>query len=168
MGKVHEPRCSICTHPARGVIDIKIADGTPKPWIAEEFGVTREALRVHDDRHVPAAISKAAENKAVLSTSFMIDELDRLLSRTDGIIEDARNDGDGRLALDGLNSLRQSLKLVAELAGKIQPEGTTAVHVHSAPEWLLIRAAVMSALVDYPEARSAVAASLAELGDGSE
>lgn len=168
LGETHEPRCSICQHPDRTDIDKAITEGVPKLRVAETFSVSQTAVHNHLNRHLAAAVKTAAGDAAVLSAGFIVGELERLLTRTDGIIEDARKAGDDKLALDGLNSLRQSVKLCAELAGKIQPEGTTAVHVHTSPDWLLIRAAVMDALNEFPDARAAVAGRLIALGAGDE
>jgi len=65
------------------------------------------------------------------------------------------------LALKVAAQLKGQTELLAKLMGDLQVEGTVNIAVH--PEWLKVRATLISALAPFPEARVAVAAQLVAL-----
>ena len=67
-----------------------------------------------------------------------------------------------KLVLDTTKALEGHLRLVAEIAGKVQTQGATTFLL--SPEWVALRGRMLVALADYPEARLALAATL-EDGD---
>ncbi len=67
-----------------------------------------------------------------------------------------------KLLLDTTKTLESHLRLIAEIAGKVQTQGATTFLV--SPEWTELRGRMLVALAEYPEARLALAATL-EDGD---
>jgi len=65
------------------------------------------------------------------------------------------------LALKVAAQLKGQTELLAKLMGDLQQEGTVNIAVH--PEWVKVRATLISALAPFPEARVAVAAQLVAL-----
>jgi len=63
-----------------------------------------------------------------------------------------------KLLLDTSKTLEGHLRLIAEIAGKVQTQG--AVSIVLAPEWLTLRGAILTALAPFPEARYALAATI--------
>ena len=59
-----------------------------------------------------------------------------------------------------IGQVRRNLELLAKLIGQLDTRPT--VNLLIAPEWLTVRATLLSALAPYPDARSAVAGRLAE------
>jgi len=67
-----------------------------------------------------------------------------------------------KLVLDTTKTLEGHLRLVAEIAGKVQTQGSTTFLI--SPEWTALRGRMLVALAAFPEARLALAATL-EDGD---
>lgn len=67
-----------------------------------------------------------------------------------------------KLLLDTTKTLESHLRLVAEIAGKVQTQGSTTFLI--SPEWTALRGRMLVALAAFPEARLALAATL-EDGD---
>jgi len=65
-----------------------------------------------------------------------------------------------KLLLDTTKTLEGHLRLVAEIAGKVQTQGTTTFLL--SPEWVALRSRMLVALAPYPAARLALAATLDE------
>ena len=56
-------------------------------------------------------------------------------------------------ALDVLKELRLQLELLGKATGELDTRPVTVVNLQTAPEWLAMRAVILSALCAYPEAR---------------
>jgi hypothetical protein len=65
-----------------------------------------------------------------------------------------------KLILTTTKTLEGHLRLIAEIAGKVQTQGSTTFLV--SPEWTELRSRMLVALAEYPEARLALAAALEE------
>ena len=95
--------------------------------------------------------------------------LSELLARVDGTFEVDRAEtkyADPRdLVLRTYDRIQNQLELVAKLIGELndQPQ----VNILIAPEWLTVRAALLSALAPFPEARRAVAERLLLMEGGN-
>ncbi len=68
-----------------------------------------------------------------------------------------------KLIIDATARLEGHLRMLAELIGKLQTQGTTSIAV--APEWLALRTQLVAALAPFPEARIALAALIGEGDD---
>jgi hypothetical protein len=154
-------RCTVCTHPERPAIDAALVDGAAYRGVAETYGVSKDAVFRHRSDHLPAMLvqAKAAEDAA---------QADTLLSQLQQLQVDARRIGakaeaaaDYRAALAGVRELVRIVELTAKLVGELDERPQ--INVLSAPEWLLVRSALLETLHPYPEARQAVAARLVAL-----
>lgn len=65
-----------------------------------------------------------------------------------------------KLLIDTSKTLEGHLRLIAEIAGKVQTQGSTTFLI--SPEWTALRSRMLVALGDHPEARLALAAALEE------
>jgi len=63
-----------------------------------------------------------------------------------------------KLIIDATARLEGHLRLLAELVGKLQTQGSVSIVL--APEWLTLRGAILTALAPFPEARYALAATI--------
>ncbi|MDR7029819.1 hypothetical protein J2X08_001011 [Rhizobium rosettiformans] len=77
-----------------------------------------------------------------------------------GILRRATAAGDEKL---GLDAARTAATILDRLARLMPATGAAAAPLHQSEEWLRTRAAIVSALAPYPEARAAVAAALSQL-----
>lgn len=120
MAKSAGRKCSVCNHPDRGEIDKALVTRSASMRdVAGQYGVSRSALSRHKTNHLPrlvqaAEVAEAAQ--AVTSGVALIDELDRLLSRSLAILEAAEETGQLRVALQAIREARETIKICADLA----------------------------------------------------
>ncbi len=120
MAKSVGRTCSICNHPERSEIDkALVTRSTSYRNVSERYGVSVGALSRHKANHLPRLVeaAKASEAaQAVTSCVALIDELDRLLSRSLAILEAAEETGQLRVALQAIREARETIKICADLA----------------------------------------------------
>ena len=93
--------------------------------------------------------------------------LSALLARVDGLpgvgvaLVESRHADPRELVLKTADRLRAQSELLAKVLGDLDERPQ--INVLLAPEWLRLRAALLDAFADYPDARAAVAARLATL-----
>jgi transposase-like protein len=116
----------------RAEIDRRLAAGEPASQVARDYDLNPSSLYRHRANCLKLGSSNAImkdvargtaavallPSKETLSGAFT-----DLASQIDGIIAQAKADGSFKLALSGLNSLRQTLEAHARLAGHIGPAG---------------------------------------------
>jgi hypothetical protein len=157
--------CTVCQHEDRATIDKRLVAGAAIAALSRETGLSEDALARHQAAHVPLKLVKAAEVEEVAEAGDLLSQVRYLQTRAMGILTKAEASGDLRTALQAIREARANLELLAKLLGQLQQEGT--VNVLIAPEWLQVRAHMLTALAPYPEARCALAASLATLEAGN-
>jgi hypothetical protein len=109
--------CSICSHPQRTTIDLRLLAGTSSiRSLAQDFDVSSSALRRHRQLHIPVALSKARDDQALLHAGTLADHVRELYTRSGAILQRAEASGDARTALGALRELRSIIDLVARLA----------------------------------------------------
>jgi hypothetical protein len=101
---------------------------------------------------------KAQEAGEVANADSLLAHLRSLNRETLSILDQAKQAGDLRIALMAIGQARGNLELLAKLAGELQQEGT--VNLIISPEYLQVRARLITALAPYPDARMAVVTAL--------
>ncbi len=146
--------CAICVHASRPAIERDIrATASPTEVARRWEHVTREAVRMHRDRDMPAQDSIGVE--ADVST------LDRVEDLAGRLEEKLLHAGAPTAYAQLAGQLRQSLELVARLRRELDERPQVAILI--APEWLQVRSVILHALAPFPEARGAVAEALSAL-----
>ena len=153
--------CTICTHPERDEFDRAILANEPNCRIASRCDVSEIALRRHKAGHIPPALAKATDAAEVAHADTLLGQLAELRADARRIGGKAEDAGDLKTALSGIRELVRIVELTAKLVGELDDQPV--VNVLVAPEWLLVRATLLDALRDHPDARTAVAASLVRL-----
>lgn len=154
--------CGVCTHPKRSQIDRAWVEGRSLRDIEGQYGPSKTALDRHKKDHLPAKLVKAEEVKEVIQADSLLARLTALNKETQAILKDARESKNNELALKAIARVEKQLELEGRLLGELNDQ--TTVNILVAPEWLAVRAAIMEALSEYPDARRAVAARLLGLG----
>ena len=155
--------CTTCAHPERRSIDKDLATGhLVNRRIAARTGLAESSVRRHAAAHLPARLVAAAEAEDVRQALDVLGQLKAINGATLAVLSDARKRGDGDLALKAVDRVQRQIELQAKLLGEL--DDRPQVNVLVAPEWLLVRSALLDVLRSYPDARSAVAARLAALG----
>ena len=156
--------CTVCTHPEREAIDQALIDGESTGKISGRYRTIDErALRRHRSNHLPATLSKAHEAEEVARADNLLGRVEDLQARTLAILEAAEETGELRTALGAIREARGNLELLAKLLGELDERP---VNVLISPEWLELRAVIVTALEPHPEARGAVLGALEGAGNG--
>jgi hypothetical protein len=150
--------CTICTHPEREAINAALIANEPYRLIAERYGTSAAALTRHKAEHLPIALSKAQGAKEVTLADDLLLQVKNLRNKAISILLKAENAGDLRTALLGVREARACIELLAEMEGELNRRPQ--LNLYLSVEWLQVRALLMTALGEFPEARAAAAAAL--------
>jgi hypothetical protein len=160
--------CSVCTHPDRTAIDEALllrADSNRR--VASQYGLTERAIRAHLANHLTAQLREVAATNAEADVRQAIDVIAQLRTINEAAVEvlqRARKDEDGDLALKAIDRVQRQLELQAKLLGDLSDGSTVSVSVST--EWTQIRGVVLGALRQHPAAAQAVAAALVQVEGG--
>ena len=130
-------KCSTCQHVKRAEIDRRLAAGEPNNQIAKDYQISPSSLYRHRANCIGLASSNAIMKEAARGTAAVAclptrDELGNayaeLKLRIDRIASQAEAEGSLKVALSGLNSIRQTLDSLSRLAGHDQAQVNVAVH----------------------------------------
>ena len=118
--------CHTCHHLKRPEIDRRLAAGEPLARVAPGYGLTTSSLYRHRTNCLKLASSNAIAKEAARGTAALAllptkETLSgtyfELRDRIDRIAQQAEQQGSLKVALAGLNSIRQTLDSLARLAG---------------------------------------------------
>jgi hypothetical protein len=155
--------CSICAHPDKEAIDRALAAGEAAAKIAGRYRTIDErAIRRHRSNHLPEKLVKAQEQEDVRQALDVVKTLRVINDVSLSILKEARASSDPGLALRAIDRIQRQIELQAKLLGELDDAQT--VNILLSPQWLEIRTAIVEVLAPYPEARSAVAERLMEVG----
>ncbi len=149
--------CTICNHEKRADIDAALLAEEPYRGIAKRYGAGASAVLRHRE-HLPKHLAKAKDAEEITQADTLLEQVRNLQTRALSILDRADEAGDLRTALGAIREARSNLELLAKLLGELQQEGT--VNVTVSPEWLTLRAVVITALHPYPDAAQAVSRAL--------
>jgi hypothetical protein len=125
--------CSTCQHVKRPEIDRRLAGGEPVAQVARDYDLNSSSLHRHKTNCLKLASSNqimkdAAQGSAAVallpSKETLSAAYDGLRTRIDEIVAQAQEQGSLKVAISGLNSIRQTLDSLARLAGHLQPAST--------------------------------------------
>jgi hypothetical protein len=132
--------------------------------IASLYAVSQSAVRRHRSRHLPGTLARARDAKAVAHGDDLLAQVRSLQAKALAILERAEQAGELKTALLAIREARECLALLAKLLGELDERPT--VNLLISPEWLTVRAALLAALLPFPEARAAAAEKLLALEGG--
>ena len=148
-------RCSVCTHPDRENIDEALVGATAMSAIAAKYrDISEDALGRHKANHLPAKLVMAEKAKEVAQADSLLEQVRDLQGRALAILDQAEMSGDLRTALGAIREARGNLELLAKLLGELSD--APQVNLNVSPEWLQIRAVIVTALEPHPEAKNSV------------
>jgi hypothetical protein len=159
--------CSICVHPDREKIDGQLLSGATYRGISRNFAVSEDALYRHkSEGHIVVDLAQAHEVKEIARADSLLDQLKAVRQRTDELLTKAEEAGEVRSWPGFLRELREQIKLLAELEGRLaaQPQVTLQqVNIYSSPEWRKVGDMLLEVLDSYPELRHVVAERMLKL-----
>ena len=160
--------CTICQHPARTTIDKALVGTANVRELAAKYRVSEDALGRHKATHLPVTLAKAEAAREVKHAQGVVAEgldvvgqLRTINNITLHVLKEARDAKDHDISLKAIDRVQRQIELQAKLLGELQQEGTTNITVNA--EWIEVRALLMQALGDFPEARAAAAQALLQV-----
>ncbi len=122
------------------------------------YRVSEDALGRHKDNHLPGKLVRAKEVRDLTEADALLRRMLQLEQRARQILDQAQASGDLKTALSGIREARNTLELLAKIAGELDERPV--VNVLIAPT---VQVAIIAALEPYADAKLAVVAALKEL-----
>ena len=166
-------KCSTCQHVKRAEIDRRLAAGEPNNQIAKDYQISPSSLYRHRANCLGLASSNAIMKETARGTAAVAclpskEDLNRsyfdLLDRIDEIVAQAKAEGSLKIALSGLNSIRQTLDSLSRLSG-FDRQGTqinVAVQTNITVEVRAIAERLIKEFDHEPELKARIARTLLE------
>ena len=161
--------CSTCQHLKRAEIDHRLAAGEPGKQIAQAYGLNPSSLHRHRTNCLGLASANAIKKQAARGSAALACLPSRhqlgsayaeLKDRIDRIASQAEVEGSLKVALSGLNSVRQTLDSLSRLAA------TSEADVAPVPDQMDLDGLVERILQrfdDAPEMKARIAVALREV-----
>jgi hypothetical protein len=150
--------CTICTHPEKEAINQALVNGEPFRHIAARYGTSTGALQRHKADDLPSIMVKSEEAREVAHADDLVWQIKQLRNKAISILGKAETAGDLKTALMGVREARACIELLAEMEGEINRRPV--FNLYMSAEWIEVRAVLLHALGDFPEARAAAALAL--------
>lgn len=156
--------CTVCQHPERTAIDRALVGGKACREIAALYRVSPDAVERHAAKHLPQTLieaRKAADDEHALD---VVKQLRAINGASLRILHEAQQGQDPQTALKAIDRIQRQIELQAKLLGQLDERPQ--VNILMAPEWLQVRAVLLTALAPHHEARRAVTAALVAIEAG--
>jgi hypothetical protein len=109
--------CTICSHKDHHEIDRKIVGGIlPITTIALEYSVGHMALRSHSRNHLSKTLVKTQEGKALFHSENMIQEVEDLVSKVKGILQQSEDNETHFVSLQAIKEMRNIFEFMAKVS----------------------------------------------------
>ncbi len=153
--------CTVCAHEESFAINEDIVIGiTSVRRIAAQYGLSETAMRRHKE-HIPQLLLQAHDDMQGYEADAILLRVEHLENETLQLLEDAKSGDvvDRRIILQAIREQRGNIELIAKIKQLIDLAPKTELVLIS-PQ---VQALIVGALLPYPEARQAVADSLASI-----
>jgi hypothetical protein len=166
--------CRTCQHLKRPEIDRRLAAGEPLTRVAQDYGLTTSSLYRHRTNCLKLASSNAIVKDAARGSAAMAllpskETLSgayfELRDRIDQIARQAEQQGSLKVALAGLNSIRQTLDSLARLAGHDGADVNVAVQTNVNVDVAQIVERLIKHFDAEPDLKARIAQALVEIDD---
>ena len=164
--------CLTCQHLKRPEIDRRLAAGEPLARVAPDYGLTTSSFYRHRTNCLKLASSNAIAKEAARGTAALgllpsketlSGAYFELRDRIDQIARQAEQQGSLKVALAGLNSIRQTLDSLARLAGHAGAHVAVAVQANVTVDLSRIVERVIGCFDHEPEIKARIAQALLEI-----
>jgi hypothetical protein len=168
-------KCSTCEHVKRAEIDRRLAAGEPTNQVARDYQINASSLHRHRVNCLRLGSSNAIMKETARGTAALAclpskDQLNSaysdLIERIDQIVKQAEQEGSLRIAIAGLNSIRQTLDSLTRLAGFDRPidmQLNVAVQNNVKLEILSLAERLVRAFDHEPDVKSRIAQALLQI-----
>ncbi len=156
--------CLICQHPDRESIDKALARQTSNRELARVYSLSEASIRRHKANHLPARVARAQEAEDVREALDVVRQLKAINAASLRILKEAREQGKQGTALAAIDRIHKQIELQAKLLGEL--DDRPQVNVLVSPQWLELRATIVTALERHPQARESVLRAVDGAGSG--
>jgi hypothetical protein len=168
-------KCSTCEHVKRAEIDRRLAAGEPTNQVARDYQINASSLHRHRVNCLRLGSSNAIMKETSRGTAALAclpskDQLNTaysdLCERIDQIVKQAEQEGSLRVAIAGLNSIRQTLDSLTRLAGydrRIDRQLNVAVQNNIKLEISSLAERLVRAFDHEPDVKSRIAQALLQI-----
>ncbi len=156
--------CLICQHPDRESIDKALARQTSNRELARVYSLSEASIRRHKANHLPARVARAQEAEDVREALDVVRQLKAINAASLHILKEAREQGRQGTALAAIDRIHKQIELQAKLLGEL--DDRPQVNVLVSPQWLELRATIVTALERHPQARESVLRAVDGAGSG--
>ena len=111
--------CTICRDERREEIDLALIAGDPYRTIAKTRRLSEAAMFRHKKNHLTQALVRSKKAQEVVQSDRLMDRLRQLHAETMGILREALDTDDNRLALQAVGRAAKLLELEARLLGEL-------------------------------------------------
>ena len=112
--------CTVCRSEANNAVDEALVAGEPLRDIAGRTGLSKSSLDRHKQDHLSGTLVKAAEGREIARGQSLLDRVNGLVDKALGVLKDAEESKDGRLALGAVKEARSCLELVGRVSGELK------------------------------------------------
>jgi hypothetical protein len=167
-------KCSTCQHVKRAEIDRRLAKGEPGNRIAADYDLNSSSLHRHRINCLKLGSSNAVMKEVARGTAAVACLPSKeilnggyfdLRTQIDEIVAQAKAEGSLKIALSGLNSIRQTLDSQSRLAGFDRPQINVAVQTNVNVELAAIAERVIEKFDHEPDIKARIAQALLEVDD---
>jgi hypothetical protein len=153
----YEVRCKACNFPGHEEHDAALLTGKlSDSEYAKLVGCAPPSIGRHR-AHISATLLKATEIEAVANSDSLLTQLQEARNRTLSLLDKAEDAQDTKVygpPVGYLREIREQLKLLAELEGRIAAQPT--INVTVSAEWIKLRTVIITALDPFPQAKEAM------------
>jgi hypothetical protein len=168
--------CKTCNHLKRPDIDRRLAAGEPAAQVAHDYDLNPSSVHRHRANCLGLASANAIKKEAARGTAAMAmlpskEDLGAAYldvgKRIDEIVAQAQKEGSLKVAIAGLNSIRQTLDSMSRLAGHDRADTNinVAVQTNVSLNVAMLAERLMARFDHRPEIRAEIAQALLEIDD---
>ena len=154
--------CTICHHDDAHQINLALVRRDSYRAIASRFGVSKPALQRHSRDHLPKLLVEANHAIEAANADDLLGRMQAMIARIEAFLDRAEANKDSAEFRAHAAEWRKQIELLAKLSGELAQEGTINIHLH--PEWLQIKAVLITALEPHPAAKADVVRALEGVG----
>jgi hypothetical protein len=158
--------CTCCILENRAELDAAIVAGESVRSIGRRFGVSPWAVSRHHNRHLSPALAGVQIPAGAEGRASLVDRIEVLIGNAETMFAAAALAGQGAQALAVLKELRSQLELLGKADGSLATTPTVTINLMASEEYIRVRSAIFAALMQFPDARLAVASNLLEIEAG--
>ena len=161
--------CTICDDHKHDEIDRRCRLENDIAKIARDFALSYDALYRHvKANHHIREVTTIPTTAELATSEEILKEIKDHHTEAKGLLLAAKNSGDLKTALLGIDKALRCLELMAKIQGQIkeQPQINLELNIYQSRQWEAVGEALATILGPYPELRREVSGRLLELARG--